>query len=561
MSMSSGIHASILSFENGNGVRFMKTVSTQHFWLQSAVIFTITLAIFTVGLSGQEIISFDSRVYLFAQEMWRHGLSWFPTTYGEPYPDYPVASTVLIYWAATLFGGLNKFTAILPSAVAASLTVVVTNMIGRLHHEKIGLYAVFSLITTLAFFKSARAIALDVYPTLFTACCFYLVHSASTKAAPGRVKWVYLFFIAGFVFRGPIGLVMPTGVVCIYYLLAGKPRQFLITGLISLLLLVLCCFALLMLANHVGGPGFVEDVWRMEVMGRMGNQFLPLYFYFVDSLMSYAITFPFALAMIAGVIYGYATRTIREPDAAFLLQLSGWVLVIILGMSVPGDKKVRYVLPMAPALALLCGYLWSAQPHQRYFRNLRYALIYFYLFLPMLLCVATFFVRRIALNHLLPSSLPFLPMIVFFALLQAANLFFYLTDTSALWRRLSWVIFCGSFCFITANLFLVEPIELFVDRTRDFVVAVERVRLHKHAQLVFYHEQSDGLPIKYLVNMTIETKPEFIEDVEAIPKVREPAIFITSTEYFYALPKALRKKLNIIAEGRIGHVNVVVFGR
>jgi len=201
------------------------------------------------------------------------------------------------------------------------------------------------------------------------------------------------------------------------------------------------------------------------------------------------------------------------------------------------------------------------QPVQRYFRYLRYAIIYFYLFLPILLSIATFFVWRLAPNHRLPASLPFLPMIVFFTLLQAANLFFYLTDTSAMWRRLSWVIFCGSFCFVTANLFLIEPIELFVDRTRDFVRSVERVRLYNHAQLVFYREQSDGLPIKYLVNMTVEATPIFVAKADALPTVHEPAIFITSTEYFYALSKAERLKFHIIAEGRIGHVNVVVFGR
>jgi 4-amino-4-deoxy-L-arabinose transferase-like glycosyltransferase len=559
MSTSSGIHASIFSFFKS--VWMMNTVSNRQSLLQSAILFTVSLAIFTIGLSGQEIISFDSRVYLFAQEMWRHGISWFPTTYGEPYPDYPVASTVLIYGAASLFGGLNKLTAIFPSAVAAALTVVVTHKIGRLHDKKLGTYAVFSLLTTLAFFKSARAIALDTYPTLFTAACFYLVHSAHVKAAPGRVKWIYLLFVAGFVFRGPIGLVIPTGVVCTYYLLDGNYRKFLVTGLLATVLLLLCCAALMMIANHAGGPAFMQDVWRMEVMGRMGNQFLPLYFYFADSFVSYAITFPFAFAVMLGVIYSYFKPSLRSSDTKFLLKLSGWALIILLGMSVPGDKKVRYVLPMAPALALLCGYLWSAQPAQRYFRVLHYAIIYLYLFLPILLCTATIFVWRAAVLHGLPSSLPFLPMIVFFALLQAANLFFYLTDTAALWRRLSWVIFCGSFCFIVANLFLVEPIELYVDRTRDFVHSVERLRLQKHAKLVFYREQPDGLPIKYLVNMTVEEMPVFVASESELPRIHEPAIFITSAEYFDQLPKAQRKKIHIIAAGRIGHVDVIVFGK
>jgi len=91
-------------------------------------IFIVSLFLFTWGVNSQEIISFDSRFYLFALEMWRHGISWFPTTYLEPYPDYTVASTVLIYGAASLFGGLTKFTAVLPSAIAAAITVVAGNV-------------------------------------------------------------------------------------------------------------------------------------------------------------------------------------------------------------------------------------------------------------------------------------------------------------------------------------------------------------------------------------------------------------------------------------------------
>src|SRR3990167_2636838 len=71
-------------------------------------IFLGSLFLFTWGLSDQEVISFDSRFYLFALEMWRHGLSWFPTTYHQPYPDYPALSTIFIYLAAWLAGGLNK---------------------------------------------------------------------------------------------------------------------------------------------------------------------------------------------------------------------------------------------------------------------------------------------------------------------------------------------------------------------------------------------------------------------------------------------------------------------
>ena len=145
--------------------------------LEAIVLFCISMFAFLLGLNNQEIIGFESRFYLFALEMWRHGFSWFPTAYLKPYPDYPVTATLLIYSAAKLLGALSKFAAVLPSAIAAAITVSVTYLIGSLHSKRLGLSAVCFLFLTIMFLKTARSIALDMYPTLATVCCFYLVYS------------------------------------------------------------------------------------------------------------------------------------------------------------------------------------------------------------------------------------------------------------------------------------------------------------------------------------------------------------------------------------------------
>ncbi len=526
--------------------------------MKSFFIFALSLALFTVGLSGQEIISFDTRFYLFALEMWRHGVSWFPTTYGQPYPDYPVASTLLIYVSSLLFGGLNKFTAVLPSAVAAALAVLMTYKIGQQHQRKIGLYAVFMLIATLAFFKSARGIALDMYPTLITACCFYLVDAASVKAS-SRKWWIYPLFVLSFIFRGPIGLVMPTGVVCVYYLLDGKFKQSLLTGCYALLLLVACSSALLMLAYHAGGNVFLQDVLRMEVMGRMGSQFLPLYFYFTDSLLSYALSYPFALIVMFGVAGAVISRKTMTDDTRFLLKLTGWVLVIMLGMTVPGDKKVRYILPMAPALALLAASLWTLPVRSRYMALAHHFTVFFFLLLPGMLAVATGYLWYLSAGFGLTDFLSYSSLIIFFIAMQIASLYFYLTDDSE--GRLLWVIFFAAACFVATNIFIIEPIEIYVDRTRGFVQAIEEMRLHKQARLAFYRENVDGLPIKYLANMPMEEQPLFIADEAALQLQHEAMVIVTSHEYFERLPPAVRAQFVVIGQGQVGHVKVIVFER
>jgi 4-amino-4-deoxy-L-arabinose transferase-like glycosyltransferase len=522
----------------------------------SIFLFVATLFIFTIGLGGQEVVNFDARFYLFALEMWRHGVSWFPTTYGVPYPDYPVASTFLIYLSASLFGGLTKWTAVFPSAAAAALTVVVTYHIGNLQNKRTGLYAVLMLLGTLAFFKSARSISLDMYTTLITAFCFYLVHSAAMQGRSSHSKWIYPLLVISFIFRGPIGLVMPTGVICVYYLLAQRFKRFFITGCIAFILLLLCVFGLLLIADHVGGKAFVEDVWRMEVMGRMGSQFLPLSFYFTDSLISYALSYPFALGVMLAVLVTGVMRRPMSTEMKFLAQLTGWALVIMLGMSIPGDKKVRYILPMAPAIALLAASLWSTSQPLRALAAMRKILIISYGVLPLLLCVATGYAWSISGRYEL-STLPFLSLMIFFAVLQASNIYAYWVNSNE--QRTLWLAIAGTITFIAANLFVIEPVELFIDRTRDFVQSVERLRLAEHANLAFYREHSDNLPIKYLVNMDQEAQPLFAKDEAQLQALQKPAVIVTSEEYFEALSARVRTHYRVLAKGRIGHVKVVVF--
>ncbi len=55
---------------------------------QSLGLGLLALVLFIVGNWHQAVIGFDSRFVLFAQEMLRHGPSFFPTTYGQPYADY-----------------------------------------------------------------------------------------------------------------------------------------------------------------------------------------------------------------------------------------------------------------------------------------------------------------------------------------------------------------------------------------------------------------------------------------------------------------------------------------
>lgn len=523
-------------------------------------LFVISLLTFTCGLHAQEIIGFESRFYLFAQEMYRNGFSWFPTTYDQPYPDYPGTSTWFIYVAACLFGGLNKFTAVLPTAIASALTVVITYLIGALHSKRWGLFAVFFLFLTMTFLKSARSLALDMYLALITTWCFYLVHAADIQRRPQLVRWIFPLLVLGFAFRGPIGLVMPTGVVCIYYLLNRDIKKFFGIGFVALAILVGCTFGLLSLARHVGGESFVQDVLRMEVVGRIDNSYQPVYFYFVDGLGNYALGFPLALLVMVGVFYYISRRDDAVlPDRQFLYSLIGWVFVILLGMTIPGDKKIRYVLPMVPGAALLCAYLFVAPPVRQYFILLRRAVTQLLFLLPIACALFAAILYFYAQKHELVLGVDYQSVVIMMLFLQVA--LFLLCRRYHHLRQFSdvSVLLIATISFVAMTIMVLEPIEIYIDKAHAFVVNVETQRQQQHASLVFYKERPDGLPIKYLINMPKYEQPLFIDNEQALLQLTSPAYFVTSAEYFDALPQSAVERFTVVANAKMAHAHVIVF--
>lgn len=529
--------------------------------IETIGLFFCSLLLFTWGLSSQEIISFDSRFYLFAQEMQRYGLTWFPLTYHQPYPDYSAASTVLIHLVASLAGGLTKLTAVFPSAVMAALTVTVTYMIGALRSPRWGLSAALFMILTLTFLKSARGISLDMYTTLITACCFYLLYSAQVKNKSPAMLWIYCLLVISFIFRGPIGLVMPAGVVCLYFLQERQFKKLFIFGVLAVLLLTVCSALFLALAHHVGGESFMQAVLRMQVLGRMDNYYLPRYFYFQDSMGIYAFSFPLSLLVMGGVIYYALTGRHATPDRKLLLQLTGWMLVILIGMSIPDDKKIRYILPMVPAAALIAAYPFVAASQETYFVYLRWLWRRLFLLLPLILLVATVVVSAYAKRHALQFNLHYGHIIRFLACMQFLSLMIFCTQTKRKALRDNLVLFIAALSFTVSNLSIIEPIELQVDKAHAFVSKVENERLAAQAQLIFYKERPDGLPIKYLINMPKAEQPGFIADTKQLMAIPGPAYFVASESYFTDLPKTVAASFHVIARDTLGHVKVVVFKR
>lgn len=496
------------------------------------LIFFCGLIFFTLGLRHQEIIGFESRFYLFSLEMWRHGLTWFPTTYQTPYPDYPVTSTALIYLTAKLFGALNKWIAVLPSATAAAFTLSGTYLLGAMKDRRFGGYAVGFLFFTLAFLTEARTISLDMYVTAITTWSFYFAYSRKLKTAKSPWLIISLLLVMSFAIRGPIGIIIPTGVLSVFYLLEKDWKAWFFLSVISVALLFICTGILLGIAWHVGGYHFMQNVFHMEIAGRMeANRTPPFYFYFVESFGAYAITYPLAILVVLGTL-------LRNR---FLLILTGWVLIIMLGLSIPADKKIRYILSISPALALICSYLFIGT-QKGFLNGLQKSFILLCWIFP-LLCLgflAVLYQKQVNLHY---GMLTFVFIILQLFMVTA--------------RKKETIFFLAVFSFFVANVFMIEKINLVSNQTEKFVQQIENLRIKQHAKLAFYQEGRDGLAIKYLINMQREEDPLFINKIQDIPP--EPVFLVASEENYAALTEANKQLSHVIAAGKIGHDKVIVF--
>lgn len=521
-------------------------------YIEIISLFIASLFIFTYGLSQQEIIGFDSRFYLFALEMWRHGFSWFPTTYHQPYPDYPGASTWLIYLTSLLCGTLNKLTAILPSAMMAAGTVCLTYLIGEVQHKRWGIYAVCMLLMTAGFIREARAISLDMYVTFVTTACFYLLIRDDKQHQRTSLLLFSLLLIFGFFIRGPIGLVIPTSVICIYYLTKGQLKKTFIAGIFAACLLLLCSTILLSLARYVGGQDFVQDVIRMEIAGRLNDYHFPVYFYFLTSLSNYSLGFPFALLSILGIIYYRLFKRVSFSPSAHLHQLIGWILVVLIGMSIPGEKKIRYILPIMPAIALLATYPMIANSRLVYFRFLKFILERVSLYIPGLLMVGLMYIYQDLPTSEWTASSHYLSVIMILAMLQLGNIIAW----SKLHSSLRTMII-SALAFIIVYIFMFEPAELNVERAHHFVQSAEITRLNNASPLIFYKEQLDGLPIKYIINMRDETQPVFLQDSHELIQAKKGQIILMRQAEFEHLPPSIANKFTVISHDKMGHVEMI----
>lgn len=508
---------------------------------QSLIAGLLALLLFIAGVYGQAPIGFDSRFVLFAQEMLRHGPSVFPTTYGEPYADYSSLSTLFIWLLSLPFGTVNSLTAWLPSAVAGA--VIVTLMYRLLAPSSVrwAVVSIALLMLTSTFITETRAVSQDLMLAAVAFSVFYLGYAHDHFAAGRRWPLVFILLLLGFGIRGPIGLVLPTGMLCSYYLMDRQWSRLLIFGVLASLLLAACVGLLLWLADINGGPAFRQDVIRMQFMGRMdGSEGVSgSLYYFTSSLGNYALAYPLALLALAAAWLSKPRH--RGPALRLVQYCAAAGLIVMLGLSIPQAKKARYLLPMLPMAAIIAAYPFQVL-HGRVFAWLRVGMQGLWLLIPALLIVLLWVAKR-----RFPESLTDLtPVMIVLGLLQLAAL-------SRLWLarwRTEVLAFSAVLAVWSAYALVFEPVERQLYDTRSFSQAVIE-RIHgQPAPLVLHGMGKDAKAIKFMVNVEQDLQPLFTETTQALEALKGPAWLMMDRSDYQALQGTPLGTLQPVLSGR-----------
>lgn len=494
-------------------------------------------------------IGFDSRFVLFAQEMLRHGPSVFPTTYGEPYPDYSGFSTWLVYLFSLPFGEVSSFTAWLPTSIASAVMVGLMYRLLAPYSRRWAWLSIALLLLSNTFITETRAVSLDQMLATVSFAVFYLAYAHDHFGSARRMGWVLAFLVLGFAIRGPIGLVVPTGILCSYYLLNRQWPRLWTLGLAALVLLVACMGVLLLLARLSGGEALLAEVLRMQITSRMDGSegTSPVFWYFGSSLGNYALAYPLALLVL--VVVAISGR--RYPsEALHLLYVCAFAgLTVMVGLSIPQAKKARYILPMLPMAAIIAAYPFQVRAG-RCFWWLRGLILTLCCFIPGALMAGLLVVRPRfpeALSEIggVLAVLGLLQLIAL-PLLMRPRLRLYGLPACAVLAV--WIGYIGVF----------EKAERTLYDTHHFTQAVRDVTRTDSAPLVLHGMGKDAKGIKFMVNVDEDLQPLFTDSPAQLESVKGPANVVMSNNDFQKLQGTRFAQLPVLLSGRFDKEDYVL---
>jgi 4-amino-4-deoxy-L-arabinose transferase-like glycosyltransferase len=299
-----------------------------------------------------------------AREMAERGDFVVPHLNGLPYLDKPV-----LFFAAAALAidalGATELAVRLPSLLAACATVALLVAFGWYAFERrTATLAGLALATAPLLLGFARIAIFDTVLTLWVSASCAAFFVAWRRG--GAVWWIAGWGAAGLAVltKGPVGVALPLSVNLAYAWACGERarRLFHPLGLAAFALVVAPWFFAVS-ARHpeFAHYAFVRETLERSVTSRM-RRTGPVY-YFLPLLLGGML--PWVLLPLAGTARLAQAWRERWAGGRTHVYLLLWIGVPLLLFSLSQSKRPGYILPVFPALALLCARALHAWPEVR----------------------------------------------------------------------------------------------------------------------------------------------------------------------------------------------------
>lgn len=309
-----------------------------------------------------------------------------PQNNGDEFAYKPPMFHWFVAATSVVIGSVNEFSARFPSALAGVVLAVMTFcFFARRKNQHIALLTSVIMLTTFEVHRAATNCRVDMVLTLFIVLALYQLFRWTERDLRGIPIWAILWMGCGMLTKGPVAIILPCLVSCVYLWIQGRSFWFVTwrLALIAMSALILPCLWYYA-AWLQGGDKFLYLIYEENVLRFLGKMPYSSHengaWYYPVVLLSSAVPYTLICLMALFTIQREQWRKlkvlksawwkglwehIRKMDRVELFSLLA--IVLIIGFyTIPKSKRGVYILPVYPFVAYfvarLIEYLSAVRP-------------------------------------------------------------------------------------------------------------------------------------------------------------------------------------------------------
>jgi 4-amino-4-deoxy-L-arabinose transferase-like glycosyltransferase len=349
--LNSKLKASSTQMESWNG--WSDFTTNQYAWS----VLLLAVLLFLPLLGGRDLWApVEPRYAEIVRIMFAKGEWVVPTVNGDLYTDKPILYFWLALIVSKIVGGVNEWTARLPSALAGIGFVLATYFTGRdFFGPKVGFVAGVVLATSMRVIWEARWAHIDMlFGFFFLLTIYFGARALLGKGEKREILWAYVFMGLAVLAKGLIGIVLPALLLAAFAIVRRDWRIIIDAKLqLGIPIFLLIAAPWFYLVNSATDGKWLADFIYIHHLQRytegIGHQ-QPVYYYLTTLPADFMPWTVFAVPAIAAY-FPYRGLTQRPIPLFFSLCF----LVVFLFFSFSDTKRDLYLLPLMPTLALLVG--------------------------------------------------------------------------------------------------------------------------------------------------------------------------------------------------------------